>query len=159
MIQHISKYFLLSVIILLTACQTMKGPSQAVAHQGIRSSVIQYQDAVNKGDLDSLLATYTQNAIQVAPNEPAIVGAQAIRNRAEGNHAIYNYELSSNIEDIQVSGKLATLRASFSETMSLKSDPSDSNTTTGIWVLLFHQQDDSSWKIYTEIWNDEKPIS
>lgn len=160
MIQKISAYSLVTLTVLLSACQTMiEQPSLSVSEQGIKSTIKQYQNAVNNSNIDLLIATYTQNAIQIAPNEPAINGATAIRNRAESNHAVYAYDLTSNIEDMQVSGKLATLRATFSETMASRSDQNDKTTTSGTWVLLFRQQEDSSWRIFTEIWNDEKPLN
>ena len=149
------------ISIAIAGCGTMKSSQGTMTtstdDKVVRNLVAQYESAVNMGDLDSLLLLYAGNAVQVAPNEPSVNGAQAIRMRAEGNHEIYAYSLTSKINKIQMSGHLATVRADFSETMISKTDAGDKTTTTGMWVLLL-QQVDGSWKIATEIWNDNKPI-
>lgn len=159
------RYFFVFGMLVLTGivgCGTMKSsPSVAVIpddDNAVRSLVAQYESAVNAGNLDGLLVLYAGNAVQVAPNEPSINGAQAIRMRAEGNHEVYAYSLKSEINEIQLSGHMATVRANFSETMTSKTDAIDRTTTTGTWVLLLQQQSAGNWKIATEIWNDDKPI-
>ena len=156
--------FALGTIVLtsIVGCGTMKSsPSVAVIpadDKAVRSLVVQYESAVNTGDINDLLGLYAGNAVQVAPNEPSINGAQAIRMRAEGNHEFYAYSLHSDISEIQMSGHMATIRADFSETMTSKTDASDKTTTTGTWVLLLQKQSAGGWKIATEIWNDDKSI-
>lgn len=157
--------FLTFVLFNLTACETMKRSPDTmvtvttkVGDEAIRAVVMQYEAAVNSGNLDDLMSLYAGNAVQAAPNEPAINGAQAIRMRADSNHQILSYNLASEISDIQVSGQLATARMFFKETMISKMNASDTTTASGVWVLLLQQEPDGNWKIATEIWNDERPI-
>jgi len=153
----------LSILVLgLSACQSM-GTSPAASamsdKNALRVVIMDYQDAVNNSNLDQLMGLYTEQAIQVAPNEMPINGLLNIRSRASANHAEITYALSSKIDDIRVSGDLATVTTSFTEIMASRSDASDSVTTSGIWILLLERQGSNSWKIFTEIWNYEAPVN
>jgi uncharacterized protein (TIGR02246 family) len=160
----IRKYqFLLLTLIGVSLLGCSSGKVSEKEAMQIRSSVTdavdQYEQAVNNGNLDSLLSLYADSAAQVAPSEPLVNGINAIRSRAEANHADYAYDLSSQIEDVKVANDLAMARASYTEVITSKADESDIVTTVGTWMLTFQKQDDGSWKIVTEAWNDETPLS
>ena len=156
-------YLFLVTLLGLTACQSMSGlktnSPMAADKLAIKSALEQYEMAVNSGNTQDLLALYEADAVQVAPNEPVIKGAEAIRSRAEANHAVYTYDLSSAIEDIQVSDNIATLRTQYSEIIVSKDNVANKITTKGSWLLLFHRASNGSWKIYLETWNHESPVA
>lgn len=154
---NIQNIFLSISILSITACastgMTFNNSAEKLA---VKRTLEDYQTAINNSNLDKLANLYTEHAVQVAPNEPTVSGQQAILLRANKNHSHYSYQLNSQIDEIRIENGLATLRTTFSETMTNRSDADDINTTNGVWLLLLEQQRNGSWKIFTETWNDDK---
>ncbi len=118
----------------------------------------QIDAAFNTSDLDGLVALYTSDTVQMPPEEPVVIGKEAIRSRGEPLFAESNYQLSSVVEDIQVSGDWAFLRMSYNMSSTPK-DGGDTTTEVGKWVLFCQRQTDGSWKIANDTWNTDAPIN
>jgi uncharacterized protein (TIGR02246 family) len=106
----------------------------------------------NAGNLDGLMALYADDAVQMPPNNPIIIGKDSLRSGFEEFLAANTSELSSTVEDIGVSGGWAFLRLSYTQSITPK-DGGDTTLEVGKWVLILERQADDSWRITTEIWN------
>ncbi len=146
---------------LLVAAAWAAGPvaSQEADEAALRELVRQGAEAMTSGDLDGVVALYTDDAIEMGQNRPAIFGKAAIRALEEAFFRRVNKaEVRTTVENIQVSGDLAVVRAGFTVTITPKSG---GNTTTIVAksVRICHRQADGSWKIDTLVWNMDGPPS
>ena len=133
-------------------------PSQKADEATLRKLVRQTDEAMTSGDLDGLVALYTDDAVEMGQNRPAIFGKAAIRTLEEAFLGADDAEVRSTVEDIQISGDLAVVRTGFTVSSTPKSG---GNTTTIVAksVRICHRQADGSWKIDTLVWNMDGPPS
>ncbi len=122
--------------------------------RAFRALIRQLDAEVNAGNLDGVMAFYADDAVQMPPDTPIFIGKEALHSGFEGFLAANTVELSSTVEDIRVSGDLAFLRLSYTQSVTPK-DGGDTTTEVGKWVLLLARQVDGSWRITTEIWNSD----
>ena len=155
-------FLLISFIILAVACQPAETESidKAVAVEAdveaIRDLMKQYDAAANASDLEAWIGFYIDDAVQMPPQSSITIGKEAIHSNAEEYFSANTGQLSSIVEDVQVSGDLAYLRVSYTASMTPK-EGGDTNTEIGKWVLICQRQADGSWKIYSDIWNSDTP--
>ena len=115
----------------------------------------QYDSATNSGDVATLLAMSTADSVRMGPNRPVEAGIEAIR---AGSQEFFNQntaQLTTVIEDIEVSGDLAFARTSYKQTTTLK-ESGETSEEVGKWILVYKRQADG-WKIYTEAWSSDSP--
>lgn len=154
-------FHLLPLLLLGVACQSAETESAGTTStaadvEALTELVGQYDAAVNSGNLDGLMALFADDAVEMPPDEPVVIGKDAIRLRGEPNFAEYNDHVSSTVEDIQVSGDWAFQRMAYTESRTPK-EGGDTTTVVGKWVLISQRQADGSWLIDTEIWNSDAP--
>ncbi len=154
---------LLPLLLLGMACQEAQEPAEpapAVAisteadGEALRALIRQFDADFKAGNLDGVIALYADDAVQMPPNSPIVIGKDSLRSGYEGFLEANTVEISSTVEDIQVSGDWAFLRLSFTDSITPK-DGGDTTTGGGKWVLIFERQADRSWRIATEIWHSD----
>ena len=123
----------------------------------IRSSFSAYVAAFNTGEANALPAFFTDDAIWLPPNAPAIVGREAIRSFVQNNNEQFTEELTAEVVEADVAGDWAFLRMTYGATMTPKTG-GESMELSGKWVNIWRRQPDGSWKIYREIWNTNQPM-
>jgi ketosteroid isomerase-like protein len=101
--------------------------------QAIREITEKWESAVNAGDTDTLMSFYSDYAVKFPPNEPAVIGKEAIRSSYQNHFEKQIRQEKHAVADIKVSGDLA--------------------------VRIFGRQPDGSWKIIYMMWSDESLIS
>jgi len=145
---------LLWLSLLATAAWAAEEPvsSQEADQAALRELARQGDEAMTSGDLDGLVALYTDNAVEMGQNRPAIYGNDAIRALEAKFLDANNAELRTTVDDIQISGDLAVVRAGFTVSSTPKSG---GNTTTLVAksLRICHRQADGSWKIGVLMWN------
>lgn len=125
--------------------------------QAIRNITDKWQIAINAGDLDTLMSFYSDDAVKIPPNEPAVAGKEAIR---RGYKKLFEENVRQEIHviaDIKISGDLAVTNT----TWTLPNAPETaegSSKPTGNWIRIFRKQPDGSWKIIYMMWSDESLI-
>jgi len=152
---------LLSLTLLGAACQPAEIEPAATASteadvEALSSLVRQYDAAVNSGNWDDYLAFYADDAVIMAPEQPVVIGKEAIRTWTETGFAEDDSQLSSTVEDVRVSGDWAFQRLSYQQSSTPK-EGGDTTTGVGKWVIIWQRQADGSWRISTEIWNTDAP--
>jgi uncharacterized protein (TIGR02246 family) len=150
----------LAFLFLAYACQSAETPqteskvSTDVDVQVLKEMIERYDTSVN--DVEAWLEFYTDDVVQMPPQSSITFGKEAIRKNAEEFFSNNTGELSSTVEDIQISGDMAYLRVSYISSAAPKQG-GDTTTETGKWVLICKRQPDSAWKISSEIWNTDAP--
>jgi uncharacterized protein (TIGR02246 family) len=109
-----------------------------------------------RGDIDGLLASYTDDVVSMPPDLPAIAGKEALRAYYEEAYSQLSIEaLEMTSEETRVSGDWAFSRGQFTQTV-LPNDgePFD---VAGKYLFIFHREADGSWKIARLIGNLDGP--
>ena len=149
--------FFLSVAILSIVACTQKIDIEADV-EALKRVPQEWDAACNAGDVDGLMSLYTNDAIRLPPNSPALKGKDAIRDDFNSyfdqNTGI---ESGGTVDEVIVCSDLAVIRGTYTGTATpmVGGEPI---RDTGRWVDFHKRQPDGSWKIYYSIWNSDLPI-
>ncbi len=113
-----------------------------------------YAAALNAGDLDGIMAGFTDDAVRMPPNASAIIGKESIRSLLQTNLEQNTYQLDNPPEEVQVSGDLAFARGTYTVTVTPKAG-GESIQREGKYLVIFQKQPDGSWKAARDIWNSD----
>ena len=149
----------ISAGIALLAVSACGQPADTAAdEEALRAMVEQWDAAVLAGDWDAMLSLYVDEPLRLHPDEPIIVGKDAIRAVFQSNREANDADFKNAAVDIRVSGDLAVVRGTWAGTFTPK-DGSDVYQDSGKWVSVRERQPDGSWKIVYDIWNRDAPPS
>ncbi len=149
-------------VVLLSAC----GPAEQAPEptlsdteaRAIIDDMMSGWDAVVKaGELGSNAAVYTDDAIRMQPNMPALVGREAIQAWMEEQRAAYSFEGSNEIVEVRALSPdwiLFRTEGSWTRTPKAGGEPSVSD---GKWLSIAQRQPDGSWKLYRDCGNSDLP--
>ncbi len=119
----------------------------------IRAGTAAFADAYNAGDADALAAAYTEDAVILPPNAPAVSGREGIREywaadsasaRAAGLKFVFPGDGPA-----EVSGDLAYESGSFQVV-----DASGAAVATGKYIGVFKKVD-GKWLLVRDTWNTD----
>ena len=131
------------------------GSEKEADEAAIRSWFDNYLSSVVSGDLESYLASWSDDMIFLPPDQSIKIGKESCNEIAEG---ILHYDIEPDvkIEEIIVDGKLAVARLSVKEKFTPKAGgvPFEVDLKS-VWV--FKRQNDSSWLGTRCIWNSNIP--
>ncbi len=113
-----------------------------------------FAQVIRASDWAALAALYTEDAVFMAPNAPAVEGRAAIRAWLEPFPPI---EYEGTVVEIDGRGDLAFVRGNYSETYTVEGAPEPIHHA-GKYVEIWRRQPDGSWLIAVEIWNSDLPL-
>ncbi len=145
------------LLLLLSACaQKVNAPADVQAIKDMESA---WDKAWNAGNADAAaLGFYSTDAVRLEPNQPALVGRDAIRASLQKYLEQFTEEDRSVTEDVRVSGDLAVARGTFEGKANLKAGGYSAQFKAK-WVVAFQRQADGSWKGIWDIWNSDLPLA
>jgi len=133
------------------------GPSVGEADTTADAAAIEaiwptYANIVEAGDVDAYLELWTDDGIQMPPNEPPVAGKEHIRARflAVDEQVTLGYNIDN--REVVVSGDIAYSRGVFTGTVTPK-DGGESTHLEGKYMTIFRRQPDGTWEIHRDIWN------
>ena len=113
----------------------------------------------NAGDLDGHVSLYTDDAVSMQPNMPALVGKNAIRDSFQSFYEQNTeIEFDDTNEEVIVCGDWAFVWGTYTETYTPKVG-GETIRDSGKWMDFRKRQPDGSWRIYRTIWNSDLPPS
>jgi uncharacterized protein (TIGR02246 family) len=148
----------LALALASTPCQLPAqeaGPLSEEDVAAIRASAESFAEAMLAGDWAGAAAFYTEDAVVMAPNEPAVQGRAAIE-AWMGALARFT-EFSVEIVEIDGRGDLAFVRGTGSWTM-MPEGASEPIQDTAKYVEIRRKQPDGSWLMAVDIWNSDLPL-
>ena len=146
----------LGIIMLLTFGCTKQGDTPAYL-PAIRQQGKGLVDAFNRTDPDALAAFVTENVFLMPPNQPPVVGLEAVRAYWTEGFRVASSHLEISSEDLQVVGDLAIERFGWTvETQPAGGGARAKDNGKGLWV--WRRQPDGSWKLAQAINNSENPV-
>ena len=110
------------------------------------------------GDIDKLVSFFTDNAVNIPPNEPALIGKEAIRSWFQQSSDQFTMEQEGTVEDVQVSGDLAFTRGTETIIFTPKAG-GESLKAKDRWVTIYRKQSDGTWKCICNIWSYDSLVS
>lgn len=113
-------------------------------------------EATNSGDIEAWLAVYTEDTVVMPPNEPVVVGRDAVRAWAQQMFDQLDMEDTVSIQEIQVAGDWAFMRATYNFRTTPKAG-GESMEVTGKYLAIFSRQPDGSWRLARLVWNTDNP--
>ena len=117
----------------------------------VRDQSQAYFDALNSDDPAAATALRFDDVVQMAPNSPPRMGASAIEASFRRFRAANNHRVETTIDDVDASGDLGVVRATFEQTI-MPMDGSDGRIVTGSWLLVWRRHDGGPWKMSFETW-------
>jgi ketosteroid isomerase-like protein len=126
--------------------------------QAIRAIAEKWEAAINAGDIDSIMSFYSDNAIKYPPNEPAVIGKEAIRIGYQKLFEEATPKEDHVVLDVNVNGALAFTNTTWSMTGKSKAS-GESIKGNGNWIRIFGKQPDRAWKVIYTMWSDESLVS
>ncbi len=131
-------------------------PETEAVVEAIEDLEAQYAFAIDLGDLEAILALYSDGGAHLVPNQPAVIGKSAIRTLWEERFEQNDYQTTTQVEGVKVAGDLAVSRM----TMSGKVTPKDGSEPGAIdlkGITLYQRQSDGSWKRVWSTYNSNTP--
>ena len=143
-----------SVFILLisTGCSSKTETNTAADAAAISGIWETYSSSLNDGDIDTWLSIWTEDGVQMPPNEAAVVGMDQLRQRNGGGMDLFVIDIEITNEEVEVDGNLAFSRGHYVATFSPK-DGAQPIPVDGKFMTILKRQTDSSWKIHRDIFN------
>jgi uncharacterized protein (TIGR02246 family) len=113
-------------------------------------------DAFNAGDVSAAVALVMDDAVDLPPHRPAVIGKGAIREFLQLDFDQFTMHFVDEIVEVEVAGDLAIIRTNYTVTLTPKGDgePFESD---GKWLKVLKRQSDGSWKFSRNIWNSDNP--
>ena len=111
-----------------------------------------YNKAENAGNVSAKVALYTDDAVLMLPNKPAVTGKEAIRSWHQASYNQVALQQTSSTDEIEAFGDWGFARGSYSATISPRAG-GDSTQQNGKWLVIVQRQRDGSWKIACDMWS------
>ena len=136
--------------------ETPTTPSANTKTAGIRELVEQSVNALNAGDVDTLLALHTDDAVILKPHQPAEIGKPAMRSSLEALFQQFKVDETRSISEIQVAGEWAFAWGTYRSKLTPRSGGAPS-VETGKYVEVLRKSPGGDWKLARTIWNTSDP--
>ncbi|MEM6817450.1 MAG: SgcJ/EcaC family oxidoreductase [Pseudomonadota bacterium] len=121
-------------------------------HAAIDTLWANYAAAAKAGDIDAWLSLWTEDGVQMPPNEPSVFGAEQLRERNGAALAMFAVDMRISNEETQVMGDWAYSRGTYVGTFTPK-DGGAAIPVDGKFLTIFKRQSDGGWKIHRDAFN------
>ena len=122
----------------------------------INNNIEQYTSSMNSGDLDRWISLWADDAIQMAPDAPAIIGKEQIRAKYESILSQFTFKMTITNEEVRIGGDLAFSRGNYTVSMTPKAG-GETIMIDGKYLSIEERQADGSWKIIRSCFNNNAP--
>ena len=154
---------LATVALLVTGCgpaaeqPAAEASSQAEDIAAIKALIGETVATYNTGDAAAVIALFTDDAILMPPNQPAVIGREANKSRFQAYFDQFTAKLTLEAVEVEVAGDWAFSRGSSATTVTPKAggEPTEEINKS---LAISKRQPDGSWKIYRHIWNSDNPL-
>jgi uncharacterized protein (TIGR02246 family) len=145
-----------ALLIVVSGCNRQPPDNRAADEATIRNLDAQWSKTAGAHDIDGIVSYYSDDAILLPSNAPAITGKQSIR-AAWADLAAPNVALSWQASKVEVarSGDLAYTTGAYTDAVK---DPQGKLTTDrGKVLVVWKKQPDGRWKVVADTYNSDLP--
>jgi uncharacterized protein (TIGR02246 family) len=122
----------------------------------INNNIELYTSSMNAGDLDRWMSLWADDAIQMAPDAPAVIGKEQIPAKYESIFPLFIFKMTIANEDVKIGGDLAVSHGNYTVSMTPKAG-GETIMIDGKYLSIEERQADGSWKIIRSCFNDNAP--
>jgi ketosteroid isomerase-like protein len=150
-----ARLLLISLALALAAgCGQPASTAQTSDEAAIRAGTVTWTDAYNAGEVDKIVALYTEDAVVMPSNVPALSGRAAIKDfltkdTAETKAA--GLTDKDGVSEVGISGDLAWHAGTSSVV-----DAAGKTVETGKYIEVWRKVN-GKWLMVRDIWNDDAP--
>ncbi len=148
---------LLPMLLALSACQ--QPPQVTFTPQdeaSIEALATTYRQMILSRDYDAWAALFTEDAVYMAPDSPALQGRASIR-ASLNDSPVPPSELTVSLTTVRGSGDVAWAWGTYAYTMGASGDTA-STTAIGKFLWGLRKQPSGSWLIGAEAYNPDTPF-
>ena len=148
---------LLTLAVTSTAWAQEKSSVAAEVRAAMAAVNTKFANAVKAGDAKAVTALYTDDAVAMPPNAPAMQGHEAIAglfNAWFTEMTVTDFALTTT--EVVPAGDMAVETGTYNMTMKLKSG-GDPLTDKGKFIVVWKRGSDGAWKLHRDIWNSDAP--
>ncbi|MDO1451463.1 SgcJ/EcaC family oxidoreductase [Rhodocytophaga aerolata] len=140
---------------IFVSCQKEAGSLEADV-EAIKAVSEARAEAFRKGNAAGIAAHFTEDAILMAPDQPAQKGKAAVAAYYQALFDSYTPALKSEYEQVEVAGDLAYGRG-FAQVVLTPKQGGEALKSTAKYLNILKRQPDGSWKTTHDIWNSNQP--
>jgi len=122
--------------------------------EDIKAAVNEWNNGLDSGDLDRVIATCDPDAVTCNQGVQTVVGTQGIRDKFAPRIAAATIKSGFDYEHIKVYGDVAVVVGYFSGEMTDKAS-GDVRTSGGRLVIVYRRVEDGSWKMVLDMDNTD----
>ena len=137
---------------LITGCSSQDRPDTEADAAAINAIWSTYESSLEADDIDAWLSLWTENGVQMPPNEAPVVGKDQLRERNGAALQQFTFEMDITNEEVVVVEDLAYSRGVYTAMLTPK-DGGQSIPVDGKFMTILHRQPDGGWKIHRDIFN------
>jgi uncharacterized protein (TIGR02246 family) len=144
------------LILALTGCGSKQAKDRTVSGPDVNAMWKEYAASLNAGDVERWAALWSEEGVQLPPDEPAVVGKQRIRDRMRAGFDRFKFDMAIANQEMRAAGDLAFARGTYKATLTPKQGGKQTRID-GKFMTILVRQHDGSWKIYRDIFNSNVP--
>jgi len=142
----------LTVVPLMFGCTSQDRPDTEADTAAINAIWTTYESSLEAGDIDAWLSLWTENGVQMPPDETLIVGKDRLRERNGTTLEQFTFEMDITNEEVAVADDLAYSRGVYTATLTPKGG-GEPIPIDGKFMTILQRQPDGTWKIHRDIFN------
>ena len=146
----------LAAALLLPAAGCSREQQKMSAATAVDAIWKEYSESLNAGDLERWLDLWTEDGIQMPPDERAVSGIDSIRARNEDMLDRFTFDIGITNQEVETAGNWAYARGSYKARLMPKGGGRPV-TIDGKYMTILARQPDGSWKIHRDIFNSNTP--
>ena len=150
--------WLLAGAMVLAGCSAPLAPDVESVTSAVNEIWDRYSSTYNAGDLGAWMSLWTDEGIQMPPDEAPRVGREAIRARNGPLLDQFTYDMRITNEEVGVAAGWAFARGRYSATLTPKAG-GEFTSIDGKYMTILQRQPDGSWKIHRDIFNSNVPAA
>lgn len=150
----------LALLASVAACST-PGSHSGVEHAAREAAAHQahanYVAAINSNELDAVMDMLTEDIVFLAPNQPTLIGKEAVRPWAEGYLKAFKIHWEKETMELIVTGDWAIEYYAY-RSYDVPLAGGDPIRDAGKGINIYHHDADGIWRVARDAWNSDLPI-
>ena len=147
---------LLGAGVLVAGCALDGGGQGPEDEAALRQTIEQYVENLNSGDVEIWLSSWTDDAVIMGPNAPAVSGKEKLREALGPFFAGFEVESSIPVQEAKAAGDWGYVRMTYVLELTPKAG-GDPIREEGKGLIILHRQPDGSWLLARECYNTNTP--